>query len=99
MPVSILKYRAQIALGDCDAVLTNPAIRNANSPDAQAVKLLAQYTKGGSEEKSKDAALTLAKKEAENVTVLVCCGTVLAGCGAYQEAVEVLGRHQGSLDA
>jgi coatomer protein complex subunit epsilon len=80
-------------------VLSSTDVRNASSPDAQAVKLLAQYGKSGGDEKAKEAAVALAKKEPENASVLVCCGTVLAGSGAYQEAVEVLGRHQGSLDA
>jgi len=31
--------------------------------------------------------------------VQLCCGTVLANAGAYDEALALLAKHQGSLDA
>jgi len=97
LPLSILKYRAQIALGEYDAVLSAPEISSAKDADMQAVKVLATYAKGGDEDG--DHAADLAGSEGDNATVQVCCGTVLAGTGRYKEAVELLGRHQGSLDA
>jgi len=102
-PALILQYRAQIALSEHDKVLSDPDVRKASSPDYEAVRILAQYAKSrGSEAgdgKARDAASALAQKEGDNAGVQVCCGTVLAGVGAYQESVELLSRHQGSLDA
>lgn len=99
IPVSILKFRAQVALGEHDAVLSSQEVRSSSSVDYEAVKVLAQYAKTGGDVKAGDAAMSLVQREGDNASVQVCCGTVLAGVGRYQEAVELLGRHQGSLDA
>ena len=99
IPVSILKFRAQVALGEHDAVLSSQEVRSSSSVDYETVKVLAQYAKTGGDVKAGDAAMSLVQREGDNASVQVCCGTVLAGVGRYQEAVELLGRHQGSLDA
>jgi len=80
-------------------VLASQEVRGASSVDYEAVKVLAQYAKSGGDSKAGDAAMSLVQREGDNASVQVCCGTVLAGVGRYQEAVELLGRHQGSLDA
>lgn len=41
----------------------------------------------------------LAKKEGDNLTVQVLCGSVLADAGWVEEALALLAKHQGSLDA
>jgi hypothetical protein len=67
------------------------------TPDLVAVKLLADYEQG------KDV-VEQAKKLAEqhgqeNLTVQLCVGMVLERAGETDAALEVLGKHQGSLDA
>lgn len=80
-------------------MLASQEVRGASSVDYEAVKVLAQYAKSGGDPKAGDAAMSLVQREGDNVSVQVCCGTVLAGVGRYQEAVELLGGHQGNLDA
>ena len=41
----------------------------------------------------------LAQAEGDNAAVQICCGTVLARGGKVEEALTLLGKHQGSLDA
>lgn len=41
----------------------------------------------------------LAKNEGDNLTVQVLCGSVLADAGLVEEALALLAKHQGSLDA
>lgn len=41
----------------------------------------------------------LAKKEGDNLTVQLLCGTVLADAGLAEDALSLLAKHQGSLDA
>lgn len=41
----------------------------------------------------------LAKKEGDNLSVQVLCGGVLADAGLVEEALALLAKHQGSLDA
>jgi coatomer protein complex subunit epsilon len=67
------------------------------TPDLIAVKLLADY------EQSKDV-LSQAKKLAEqhgqdNLTVQLCVGMILERAGETEAALNVLSKHQGSLDA
>lgn len=66
------------------------------------MKALAQYVKGGSGSDKEGAvglAQRLAEGEGENGSVQVCCGTVLQGEGRSEEALGLLGKHQGSLEA
>ncbi len=67
------------------------------TPDLAAVKLLADCEQG------KDV-VTQAKKLAEqhgqdNLTVQLCVGIVLERAGETENALELLSKHQGSLDA
>jgi coatomer protein complex subunit epsilon len=72
----------------------------ANSPDLVAVRILAEYLKAPSEDsKAVTKAQELAKKEGDNLTVQLLCGTVLANAGLVEEALALLAKHQGSLDA
>lgn len=68
-----------------------------STPDLVAVKLLADFEQG------KDV-LAQAKKLAEsqgqeNLNVQLCTAMVLERAGETESALEVLGKHQGSLDA
>ncbi|KAJ6075813.1 hypothetical protein N7499_007794 [Penicillium canescens] len=97
LPAQILKLRAQIALGQTDAALAEPAIEE-DTPDLSAVKALALQSAGKT-----DAALQLAQELAENYsdnnTVQVLAGTVLQAQGLVEEALALLAKHQGNLEA
>ncbi|KAJ5771342.1 uncharacterized protein N7511_003393 [Penicillium nucicola] len=97
LPAQVLKLRAQIALGETDAALAEPAIEE-DTPDLSAVKALALQSAGKT-----DAALQLAQELAENYpdnnTVQVLAGTVLQAQGLGEEALALLAKHQGNLEA
>ncbi|KAL1956359.1 hypothetical protein VTO42DRAFT_7342 [Malbranchea cinnamomea] len=97
LPARVLKLRAKIALGQTEDVLADVK-DEADVPDLAAVKALAQHTSG-----DKEAALKLAEELAanypENGTVQVLAGTVLQAQGKSEEALSLLAKHQGNLDA
>ncbi|KAI9705144.1 MAG: hypothetical protein M1836_006927 [Candelina mexicana] len=97
LPARILKLRAQIALGN-----TNEALAEIEGeedvPDLAAVKAFAQNTAGNTSE-ALQAVEQLATDSAENVTVQVLGGTVLQAEGRSEEALALLSKHQGSLEA
>ena len=66
-------------------------------PDLAAAGLLAQYLKG--DESAVEKAKTLAEKEGDALGVQLLAGPVLARAGMTEEALAVLAKHQGSLDA
>ncbi|KAF2867677.1 coatomer epsilon subunit-domain-containing protein [Massariosphaeria phaeospora] len=95
LPARVLKLRSQIALGQAPAVISS--LSGEKTPELVAVKLLAEHETG------KDV-VEQAKKLAEqhgqeNLTVQLCAGMVLARAGEPEEALKVLSKHQGSLDA
>jgi hypothetical protein len=95
LPVRVLKLRSQIALGQAQAVSSELA--SEKTPDLVAVKLLADYEQG------KDV-VSQAKKLAEqhgqeNLVVQLCVGMILERAGETEAALDVLSKHQGSLDA
>ncbi len=94
--VQILQFRAQCALGEYSEVLSS--IGNPTTPDLQAVKIYATFLRDGSDEAAADAE-RLADSDGDNLTVQLLCGTVLARAGKAEQAVALLSRHQGSLDA
>ncbi|KAJ5097116.1 coatomer epsilon subunit-domain-containing protein [Penicillium angulare] len=97
LPARVLKLRAQIALGQTDEVLAEVSSEE-DTPDLAAVKALAQQAAGKT-----DAALQLAQELAENypenATVEVLAATVLQVQGYSEEAIALLTKHQGNLEA
>ncbi|KAL4958755.1 putative Coatomer subunit epsilon [Aspergillus stella-maris] len=97
LPARILQLRAQLALGNTNEVLGDVEGEE-DTPDLAAVKALALYVKG-----DVDGASQLAEDLAANfddtATVQVLAGTVLQGAGKSEEALALLGKHQGSLEA
>ena len=91
----ILKYRAQIALGKSREVIS--ALGSARSTESQAIKALAQFS--ARQPSGLKAATELSESQGEDPIVQICCGTVLAAAGETEKAVELLGKHQGSLEA
>jgi len=95
----IMQYRAQIAAGAASEALT-AAKKDAaaKTPDLQAVQALALYVSGNTEQGLKEAE-KLAQEKPENPYVQVLAGSVLAASGKMDEALELLAKHQGSLEA
>ncbi|KAK4696682.1 coatomer subunit epsilon, partial [Lecanoromycetidae sp. Uapishka_2] len=96
-PARILQLRVQIANGQAKEVLSSIK-KEGDAPDFTAVKALAQYTSG-----STSAAVSeiekLAEKHSENAAVQSLGGTVLQSAGKTDEALSLLSKHQGSLEA
>jgi coatomer protein complex subunit epsilon len=97
LPARVLKLRAQIALGQTKEVLSAVSSEE-DTPDLAATKALAQQAAGNT-----DAALELAQELAENypenATVQALAGTVLQAHGNSEEALALLSKHQGNLEA
>ncbi|KAK3059534.1 hypothetical protein LTS18_010603 [Coniosporium uncinatum] len=100
LPARVLKLRAQLALGQYSDVLSSLKGPDASTPDLLAVKCLATYLQTPSASSSAVSdAQKLASSDKDNLTVQLLCGTVLANAGLTEEALALLSRHQGSLDA
>ncbi|KAH7380453.1 coatomer epsilon subunit-domain-containing protein [Phaeosphaeria sp. MPI-PUGE-AT-0046c] len=95
LPVRVLQLRSKIALGQAKDV--SAELASEKTPDLIALKLLADQEQG------KDV-LSQAKKLAEqhgqeNLNVQLLIGIVLEKAGETEEALALLSKHQGSLDA
>lgn len=98
LPAQVLKLRARIALNQNDEVIKE--VGSQNTPDLQAAKILAQWRKAPREgNPAVRAAQDLAGKQGDNLSVQICCGSVLADADMVEEALALLSKHQGSLDA
>ncbi|KAL2129969.1 hypothetical protein VTI74DRAFT_7058 [Chaetomium olivicolor] len=98
LPARVLQLRARVALGQAEDVLAD--VQGENVPELVAVGALARQALGNTDE-AVSVVEKLVEKEAaaENATVQVVGGTVLAAAGKADEALALLGRHQGNLDA
>ncbi|KAI5369313.1 Putative coatomer, epsilon subunit, tetratricopeptide-like helical domain superfamily [Septoria linicola] len=99
LPIKVLQYRAQCALGQHSEVKKAISEKDAKqSPDLAAVRTYASYL-----EKPTDATVaeaeSLAETASDNLTVQLLAGTVLARAGKQDQALQLLSKHQGSLDA
>lgn len=100
LPARVLQLRARIALGQGKEVLDSE-VAGAKEPELIAVGALAELSLG-----KDDAAVTSIEKllaeggdaVAENAIVQVLGGTVLASAGKADEALQLLGRHQGNRE-
>jgi coatomer protein complex subunit epsilon len=99
LPARVLQLRARLALGQADAVLAD--VRGEAAPELRAVAALAELARGNVD-KAVEAVEGLTTEEEgearDNVTVQVLGGTVLAAAGKAEEALGLLGRHQGSCE-
>lgn len=93
LPARVLSLRAQLALHQYAEVLKS--VTGAAEPELRAVGALATFLSGKSE-KGVAMAEALAQSESENATVQVLAGTVLQAGGKSEEALTLLGLHQGS---
>jgi coatomer subunit epsilon len=100
LPVRVLQLRARLALGEYDGVISDAKGEADSTPDLAALKVLAEYLKApDSSEKAISEAEQLSETAADNLTVQICCGTLFAAQGEYDQALALLAKHQGSLDA
>ncbi|KAL2357241.1 coatomer epsilon subunit-domain-containing protein [Cryomyces antarcticus] len=99
LPARVLKLRAQIALGNYDEAISEVQGEE-STPDLAAVKAFAEYSKDPwDSEETVQAVEQLVQQEPDNLNVQLLCGSVLANAGRKDEALALLSRHQGSLDA
>jgi coatomer protein complex subunit epsilon len=95
LPARVLQLRASVALGHSEHVLKD--VQGEAAPELQAVAALALQALGQS-----DKAVAIVEKlvegNGENVTVQILGGTVLQAAGRSEEALALLGRHQGSCE-
>lgn len=98
LPARILQLRARIALGQADDVIAE--ISGEGETEYAAVGALAEFAKGNKEKAVKAVeALAESDEGQDNGVVQVLGGTVLAAAGKSEEALQLLGRHQGNLEA
>ncbi|KAH8426245.1 putative Coatomer subunit epsilon [Aspergillus melleus] len=98
LPARVLQLRAQLALGQSDQVLAAVDAEADDVPDLAAVKALAQQVAGDADSAAQ-AVQDLVENYPDNATVQVLGGTVLQAQGKSDEALALLARHQGNLEA
>ena len=97
IPARVLQLRAQIAAGQSKEVLGDIEGED-EVPDFAAVKALAQYHIGSTIEAIKEVEY-LTTTSSDNMTVQILGGTVLQAAGKSEEALALLTKHLGSLEA
>ena len=97
IPARILQLRSQIAVGQAKEVLARIG-KEGKAPDFTAVKAFAQYSSGSTSNAVAEIE-KLAEVESENTTVQILGGSVLQAAGKTEEALSLLSKHQGSLEA
>lgn len=96
LAAQVLALRARIAQGDVDAVIDE--LEGDEQPELKAVKSFAEYTSGKTEE-AVAAIEELVGSSADNAVVQVLGANVLHQAGKSEEAVQLLSKHQGNLEA
>jgi coatomer protein complex subunit epsilon len=96
-PARVLQLRAQIAAGQAEQVVASAQKEN-DAPDFAAVKAFAMHVIGDTAEGWQEME-ELLQSAPGNVTVQVLGGTLLQAAGKSEEALAVLSKHQGSLEA
>ncbi|RAK98599.1 putative Coatomer subunit epsilon [Aspergillus ibericus CBS 121593] len=97
LPARVLQLRARIALGQTDEVLADVEGQE-ETPELAAVKALAHQA-SGDVESALQLTQDLAENYPDNGTVQVLGGTLLQAQGHSEEALALLTKHQGNLEA
>lgn len=93
----VLQFRAQIALGQgADVVRTISS--EPSSPETAATKALAQYSTGN-DSVAGGPIDQITESAPENATVQILGGIILQAAGRTDDALSLLSKHQGSLEA
>jgi hypothetical protein len=95
LPVRVLQLRSKIALGQTKEVITE--LSSESTPDLVAVRLLAEYEEG--KDVLEQINGLVEQHSQENLTVQLVAGIVYERVGETEKALDVLSKHQGSLDA
>lgn len=93
----VLQLRAQIATSQAEEAVTN-AKKGHDAPDFAAVKAFAMYAKGNTTAGLQEME-ELLQSVPENATVQILGGTLLHASGRSEEALTILSKHQGNLEA
>lgn len=93
LPARVISLRAQIALGQAEDVLAD--VLGEKEVELKAVGALAMLA-NGDEEKAVMMVEKLVESDKENGVVQVLGGTVLQAAGKSEEALGLLGLHQGN---
>lgn len=96
LPARVLSLRAQIALGQTGEVIAD--VQGEKDVELVAVGALAELA-AGNESKAVKIAEKLASESGDNGTVQVLAGTVLQAAGKSEDALALLMKHQGNLEA
>jgi len=96
LPARVISLRAQIALGQAEDVLAD--VLGEKEVELKAVGALAMLA-NGDKEKAVMMVEKLMESDKENAVVQVLGGTVLQAAGKSEEALGLLGLHQGNLEA
>ena len=100
LPIRVLQHRARCALGQYNEVVSSISASDAkSSPDLAAVKAYATFLKSNNDSAAAAEAEKLADSQGDNLTVQLLCSTVLARTWKLEQALALLSKHQGSLDA
>jgi coatomer protein complex subunit epsilon len=91
----VLQLRAQIASGQAEDVIAQVEGED-QKPDLVAVKALAQHALGSGALKEVEQLISTSP---ENQTVQVLAATVLQSEGRSEDALNLLAKHQGNLEA
>lgn len=97
LPARVLQLRARIALGQAEDVLAE--LQGEKKPELEAVGALAQLSSGDVESAVETIEQLAATDAGEIGIVQVVGGTVLAAAGKADEALALLQKHQGNLEA
>ncbi|EWC46859.1 hypothetical protein DRE_03871 [Drechslerella stenobrocha 248] len=92
----VFQLRARIALGECEEVLAE--LEGEDEPELAAVKAFAKFNTEELEAAVEDIE-EVVKASPDNATVQVIGGIMLQRAGKTDEALALLSRHQGSLEA
>ena len=97
VPAQVLKYRAQIAKGQAKAVIDSVG-KDAKQPEFSAIKAFALYYLGNVDEAQQEVD-RLVEDSSENAVVQILGATVLQAVGRTDDALSLLSKHQGNLEA
>ncbi|KAI0006639.1 coatomer epsilon subunit-domain-containing protein [Xylariaceae sp. FL0662B] len=96
LSAQVLVHRARIALGQAEDVVAD--VQGESEPELVAIGALAEYSLGKTDAAVKTIE-ALASSAGDNQAVQVVGGIVLQAAGKSEEALALLSRHSGSLDA
>ncbi|KAL1853184.1 hypothetical protein VTK73DRAFT_9069 [Phialemonium thermophilum] len=101
LPARLLKLRARIALGQAEDVLAELRKESSKQDELAAVGALAELALGRTDAAVQTIEGLVAEGQpgADNAAVQVLGGTVLQAAGKSEEALALLSRHQGNLEA